>query len=288
MKVYKKGEATPAEAEAPVKKAKPASTAVVAAPASGNLPALPGEWANKLAEHAKDESAKETPETQAFSLRAGVLSFNGQPMPDNKMRVVVAASAFENALFISKFDPNNIVSPLCFALAENDEDLKPHDNSFKKQGGEDGMCLGCEHAEWGSDPNSPSGRGKACKSVRRLGLIPEDALFEGLSKAQVAMLRVPVTSVANWATYVHTLAATAKRPVWSVVTEITVKPDPKKQFTVNFEAVDAINDGAMLDEMSDVRRRAAQAISVPYGMMTEEQYKAITEEEEKPKAKRKF
>jgi hypothetical protein len=265
---------------------KEAKTEVVPA-GQTNLPALPAEWETALAASAKDDTAKEVPAVQAFSLRAGVLSYNGQPMPENKMNVIIMAASFENALFISKFDPSNIISPLCFALSESGDDMAPHENSYKPQGGEEHVCLGCEFGEWGSDKNSPSGRGKACKEVRRLALIPADALTDDISKAQVAMLRVPVTSVANWAQYVHMLAATAKRPTWSVVTEIKVIPDPKKQFQVLFNPVDAINDGAMLEALQARRAGAMQAVLNPYGMMTEEQYKVATEPPPEPK-KRKF
>lgn len=246
------------------------------------MPALPAEWEKKLALHAKDDTAKEVPATQAFSLRAGVLSYNGQAMPENKMSVVVLASAHEHAFFINKFDPGNIISPLCFSLSEEGEEMVPHDNSYKKQ---NETCLGCPQAEWGSDENSPSGRGKACKEVRRLAVIPAEPLDE-IAKAQVAMLRIPVTSVANWASYVHMLAATAKRPAWSVVSEVKVVPDPKKQFQVQFAPVDAINDTAILEGLQASRTRAAQAVMNPYGMMTEEQYKEVTAPA--PVKKRKF
>jgi hypothetical protein len=73
-----------------------------------------------------------------------------------------------------------------------------------------------------------------------------------------------------------------------VVTEIKVVPDPKKQFQVQFSPVDFVNDSAKLKEIQANRTRAVQAVLNPYGMMSEEQFKAITEEEEKPKAKRKF
>src|SRR3954466_5161179 len=84
--------------------------------------ALPEDWQTSLAADAKDDTATEQTAMQAFSLRAGVLSYNSQPLPDNKINVIVVASAFEKAMFISKFDPNNIVPPLCFALSANGED----------------------------------------------------------------------------------------------------------------------------------------------------------------------
>lgn len=251
----------------------------------GGLPALPEEWEEQLAVAAKDEAAQEQPTTQAFSLRAGQLSYNGQVMPDNKMRVIVVAYSFENAFFINKFDPNNIIPPLCFALSEDGKDMEPHDNSRKKQ---NETCLSCPQAEWGSDENSPSGRGKACKEVRRLAVIPDQALEDGIDKAAIAMLRVPVTSVRNWSEYVHTLSAIAKRPAWTVVTEISVVPDAKNQFAVKFTPVDAVVDPEQLTLLQAARQRALQSVMNPYAMMTDEQFKEITEEAAKPAKKRKF
>jgi hypothetical protein len=250
-----------------------------------SLPALPNEWATELAAAAKDASAVEQPQVQSFSLKSGVLSYGGQALPGNKVEVIVLASAFENAMFINKFDPNNIVPPLCFALSPDGEDMEPHDGAYKKQ---NETCLGCAQAEWGSDPNSPSGKGKMCKETRRLALIPADALDEGVGKAQIALLRVPVTSVNKWSSYVQTLAATAKRPAWAVVTEISVVPNQKNQFEVNFRPVDAINDTELLTELKAASKSALAAIMTPYATMTEEQFKMITEPEEKPRKKAKF
>lgn len=273
MKVFKKAES----------KTKTA-TAVAVRPTTTAL-ALPEEWESKLALQAKDEAAVEQPGVQAFSLRAGVLSYNGQAMPDNKIRVIVLASSFERALFISKFDPNAITPPLCFALSEDGNEMAPHDGSYKKQSE---LCAICEHNVWGSDTNSPSGKGKACKETRRLACIPEDALTNGISKAAVAMLRVPVTSVIKWSHYVHEVSAVSKRPVWTIVTEISVEANPKTQFMVNFNAVDAINDVNQLRALEDSRTRAMQMIMSPYGTMSKEQYEDATTEKPKVAARRKF
>ena len=267
----------------PRKKEVEEATTAVAVRKSTSV-ALPQKWQDSLAKDAKDASALEQPEIQAFSTRAGVLSFNGNAMPDNKMNGIILASSFVNSLFINKFDPNNIVSPLCFAMSATGEDMAPHNNSFKPQ---NESCDGCEHAEWGSDVNSPSGRGKACKETRRFAIIAQDAL-EDLAKAQIAIFSVPVTSTAAWGNYIHTLAATAKRPPWSVITEISLVADPKKQFRVQFEAVDVINDDETLDALNDLRQKAQQAVEVPYGMMTQEQFDEIQAEKNKPKKVRKF
>jgi hypothetical protein len=259
------------------------TTAVVAR--KSTAVALPQKWQDELAKGAKDASALEQPETLAFSTKSGVLSYNGTPMPDNETNVIILAAGFLNSLYINKFDPNNIVSPLCFAVNATGEEMSPHENSFKPQ---NEGCVGCENAEWGSDENSPSGRGKACKETRRLAVIPASALEEGLDKASIAILNVPVTSVGSWGNYVHTLAATAKRPAWSVITKVKLVPDVKNQFKMVFEAVDVINDGETLESMASLRDKAMQSALTPFAMMSQEQFDAIQAEKEKPVKKRKF
>ena len=282
---------------------KPKAATQVATIEQNTEVALPEDWQTALADEAKDDTAVEQTDMQAFSLRAGVLSYNDQPMPNNTMRCIVVASAFEKAMFISKFDPNNITPPLCFALAPDGDKMVPHENSYVKQGPNDTddkgkeiagteKCTGCAQLEWGSDPNSPSGRGKMCKETRRLGIIPEDALTDGVAKSRAAMLRIPVTSVANWSSYVHLVAATLKRPVWSVVTEIKVEPDPKKQFQVLFSVVDKVQDTNILAELQPMRERVQKSVMNPYALMTEGQYKVIMAPPPPPpsgaKAKKKF
>jgi len=249
------------------------TTDVVVVEPRKQFPALPADWKEELAAEAKDAAALEVPSAQAFSTRAGVLSYNGQAMPDNQVDGVILEAAFFNSMYINKFDPNNTFSPLCFAMSPNGEDMEPHENSYKPQAG---ACGECEQMEWGSDPNSPSGRGKMCKETRKLALISADDLANGIDKAPIVTISVPVTSVENWGGYVNLLAATAKRPVWSLVTRIKLTPHPKKQFVMSFEAVDAINDPEMLTSLKDKKLLASKIALSPFAMMSEEQYKEIT------------
>jgi len=265
--------------------AKPQTTEVAVVNPKSAAVSLPADWQEELANQAKDAAAKEVPSAQSFSTRGGILSYNGQAMPDNYVDVVIVGSAFINAMYINKFDPNNIVSPLCFSISENGEDMAPHENSFKPQCD---TCGDCEMQEWGSDPNSPSGRGKMCKETRRLAVIAAEELGEegGIEKAPIVTMNVPVTSTENWGGYVNMLAATAKRPPWSVVTRVQLKPHPKKQFVMEFSAVDAINDTETLGAIKDKRELGMRAVAVPFQAMSEEQYNEITAP--KPEKKRKF
>ena len=58
----------------------------------------------------------------------------------------------------------------------------------------------------------------------------------------MAALRTPVTSVRGFATYLQKVASATKRPLSAVVTRISVVPDAKTQFKLNFDFVRAIED----------------------------------------------
>lgn len=254
------------------------STAVVPRKTTEIAP-LPKEWQKELEQSAKDEAAVEAPAAANFSLRAGVLSFDGNAIPGNEMDVVAMASIHERAFYDQDFDPDVPRSPVCFALSEDGDDMKPHDNSLHKQ---HETCEGCPRDEWGSDLKG--GRGKACKEVRRLCLLPANQL-DVPEKATLANLRVPVTSVKNWGNYVHLLAATVKRPPWSVITTVTVKPNVKTQFQVDFEVSGGINELPLLEKLKALRDKAFKLVSVPYSVAEEE---APAPEPQKKGAKKKY
>jgi hypothetical protein len=190
-----------------------------------------------------------------FSTQAGVLKFDGQPMPSNQMAVVILADIMENSFYDGPYDPDNPASPVCFAFGHEEEEMEPHekvdqDPYFARQNPE---CHDCPRNEWGS---ADTGRGKACKNVMRLALIPAGAykpkgtgrnpsydleLYEDVSdfaKSEVAFLKLPVMSVKNYSKYVKALAADVNRPPFGVFTNIYIEPDPKAQYVVRFELID--------------------------------------------------
>jgi hypothetical protein len=141
--------------------------------------------------------------------------------------------------------------------------MGPLDNVEKKQSDK---CSTCPKNEWGSSTNG--GKGKACRETRRLLVIPADSIssVDAIKTAEVAALRPPVTSLRNYANYVQTIAATLKRPPLAVITEISVSPDPKTQFKVNFKMLKAIDDaeiiGALLERSKAETERALASAGV--------------------------
>jgi hypothetical protein len=224
-------------------------------------------WADEMAKYAVAVAKQESPSSSYISLRSGVLSYQGQPVPNNKLSVVILDYAFENTLYEGKYDPNNVRSPICFAIGMPDQDnLAPHELSEKPQH-ED--CDGCPNMKWGSDPNG--GRGKACQERRRLIMIPATAAesADGILAAEVAVMKLPVTSVKGWGQYVNTIATLNRRPPFALITQIGTVPNAKSQFNVTFTAQGALPDGVMTAIMQK-REAVRSTLLKGYDPSTEE------------------
>jgi len=219
-------------------------------------------WDEKLAARAQmAKKAEASVSTGNFiSLKGGIMSYMGNAVPGNKLNVIVVDSILENHFFEGKYDPNTPQSPSCYAFGRDEDEMAPHE---KVEAPQNDICKGCSQNEWGS---AETGKGKACKNVRRLAVITEDTLdkgIEGITDADVAYIKLPVTSVKAWAGYVNQLAATNKPPL-AFVTEISVVPDASSQFKVQFKAVSEIDDGELIGALLDKADAAEQLIAFPY------------------------
>lgn len=225
--------------------------------AAGTSLAMPADVMAALAKEAKDQSASERPSISRISLKSGVMSYAGAPVPGNKLEAVILAASYRNVYYADRFDANNVVSPNCFALSSTDADMAPHSNVSHP---EHPTCEGCKNNEWGSDPIG--GRGKACKQTRRLVLLPGAAVEKGVQDvltAEQAILDLPVTSVRNYSQYVNALAASANVPTYAAIAQISVVPDAKTQFKVMFQPMRVLPS---LDLLNAVKRRLEGAASL--------------------------
>ena len=231
-----------------------------------------------LAKLAKKATKVEKPTTSAIGVRAGVLNYNGNAVPQNKLECIIIASTHANAYYEDAFNPNDIKSPVCYAYSPDPDEVEmvPHPKSSKPQSDK---CETCPMNQWGSDPKG--GRGKACKNTRRLAIIPADVTAADVQTAEVATLNLPVMTVSKmWTPYVHKLATLYQRPPLAFKTVIGTKPDPKSQFLITFDdagPVDAELLGALI-----AKAESAQP-------MLEREYEPNAEKsEQKPAGKSKF
>jgi hypothetical protein len=224
--------------------------------------AIPDDMMAMLAAEAKAAAAVERPAISRISLKSGVMSYAGAPVPGNKLEAVILAASFRNVFYAGRYDANNIVSPNCFALDVSDAGMAPHGNVSHP---EHPTCAGCKNNEWGSDPNG--GRGKACKQTRRLVLLPGHAVETGVDAvktAEMAILDLPVTSVRNYSQFVNALAASANVPTYAAIAQISVIPDAKTQFKVMFQPMRVLPSMDMLTAMK-TRLEGAKLLSIePY------------------------
>src|ERR1051326_6041004 len=88
-------------------------------------------WDEELAKHAAAASEKEVIGGKQLSARAGILNIAGEPVAGKKL--IVLASVFQNTFYEEKFDPDNVQSPSCAAVAEEQDQLAPADTVEFKQ-----------------------------------------------------------------------------------------------------------------------------------------------------------
>jgi len=224
-------------------------------------------WDAELAKYAAEAAAVTSAATGNFiSFRGGVISVDKNPVPGNKLECVVTGHVFENAFYGGDFDADNPTPPVCFAFGIKEDDMKPHEKSSDPQ---HPQCTGCPQNEWGS---ADKGNGKACKNIRRLGLIPADAVENGtIEEATILYAKTPVTSSKAWDGYVRQVTDTLRRPPFAVVTSITAAPDPKKQFVVSFALSEKIDDSEAFGQLVAKHKQTMKEIDFPYTPMSEEE-----------------
>ncbi len=202
---------------------------------------------------------------QFFGTRGGILTFNGAPIKDNKMQVIIVDHILANMYYPEKFNSKDPKPPVCYAFGRNDKELAPHEKSGDKQ---HEQCQGCPQNEWGT---ADTGVGKACKNSRRLACISASALDkpDSIPDAPAAYLGVPVTSIKGWAGYVRQVADTFGVPPLGVVTEVSLVPDAKDQFKMVFRCVERVNDKKALTHLLAKSKVIAKEIAFPFPELEE-------------------
>lgn len=206
--------------------------------------ALPQDWQSELAKKANESAANVRPASSVISLKSGIVSYQGVQAPDNKLDVVIIGFAQEHTYYGAKYDPDNVSSPDCYALAPSDmeeRDIIPAENVENPQNAD---CHSCPQLQWGSQMrDGKPGKGKACQQRYRLIAIPASALTsaETVLGAEAAIIKLPVTSGKVWAQYLQTVASVYKRPEWGVITTVSAKPDVRTQFKAVFTVADVVD-----------------------------------------------
>lgn len=233
---------------------------------------LPVTWEEELAKYAKEESAQEANAGGGtfFSTRAGQLALNGVPFAGNQVACVVLDAVLENVYYEGDYDPDAPQPPKCFAFGRDEAEMAPHE--AVGQNAEAEACADCPKNKWGT---ADKGKGKACRNVRRLALIPagtidqETGVFapfkdpKKLEQAEIAYLKLAVMSVKGYANYVKQVAGAFSRPLWAMYTLVKVVPDPKAQHKTLFTALGKVPD-ELIPVLKQRHQAAGTTIEFPY------------------------
>lgn len=192
-----------------------------------------------------------------LTFKGGALKFRGQELADNRAELIVLDAVLENQFYEDAFDPDAPANPTCFAFGRELGEMKPHPTAPKPQ---HETCAGCLNNAWGS---GDKGRGKACKNVNRLAVVPwsENMTGEQVRAAEIAFAKLPVTSVKNFAAYVNNLALKTNRPPFAFVTELAVERDAKTQFQVKFNMLHALDKKLLSDVFARVKEAEKVIVS---------------------------
>lgn len=213
-------------------------------------------WDAELAAFAQESAAKEVVGGSFLSFKSGILAFQGSPIPGGKLEVVVVGDCHENTYYDQPYDADNPISPACFAFSEDGKNMAPHPDCADPQNKD------CATCRWNQYKSADNGKGKKCRNIRRLALLPADQLDSG--DVELAFAKIPPTSVENFATLKLKVANTMHRPLWAAVSTISSAPHVKKQVEVSFNYVSNITDGKVLQMLKDKVETIQNALQVPY------------------------
>jgi len=165
-------------------------------------------WKEKALAKAKAKQASRPVggDNPVISIKGGVFTYNGAPMPET-INVVVLDEIMENSVYREKFKENEFKSPMCYAFSEPMSiaegelgvGMKPHPKSTEPQSVD---CASCPKNQFGSDRDG--GAGKDCGNRRRLMVMAADNL-DDLDKAMIALIKVPPTGLKAWDAYCNWL-----------------------------------------------------------------------------------
>lgn len=194
-------------------------------------------------------------------------------MPD-ALNVVILDYVFENADYgDAVYDKENPQPPVCSAVADEEKDLIPSEDSIDKQ------ADSCEECPLNRYKSADNNKGKHCKNRRRLALM--DADHEDPTDAPVLLLKIPPTGLVNWKKYRSELENVRKIMPYGCVTRITMDKtfdNPIVKFEFVAEVENPVLGNAILDNRDKISEDLRAAVDVTFDN---------DDDDDKPKSKKK-
>ena len=218
-------------------------------------------WQERMKSITRATQQAEKPQGGFISFKGGRMTFNDEILPGDKINCIIVDYRFDNEFYPEKYDPKKKVSPVCFAITKPGEVLAPHKDAEDPQ---NDTCEGCLRNEWGSALDG--GKGKACKTSRRLHIIAADDATspDDIAKASVMSMIPPATSVENFQTCMNQITNVLDTAMFGAVVEISVKPHDRFLYQVHFKVLQQIQNEEMLQALlARHEQQAARDITYP-------------------------
>ena len=125
----------------------------------------------------KEEAAhlKETlsaPSSNKISTKGKLFTLPDGSTNNGPLECVILDYLSYNSWYPGAYDPQNLSAPSCWAIGRVVADLAPSEHAPDKQGTTCDENGDCPQAKWNS---AAVGKGKACKNIRRLIIVPPGA-----------------------------------------------------------------------------------------------------------------
>jgi len=211
-------------------------------------------WESKLAEMARDESAKEVStdsDSITWPMGGGTFEYKGSEL-GNTMSVIIVDSTYVNTFYDRPIDTDNLCPPACFAIGDIQGDMVPDESSPVAQAD---SCAECEKNEFYSAAGG--GKGKACRNGRKLAVLDPEA------EEVVAYMNIPPTSIKAYSGHVKKVEAKYKRPVFAVITDLGFD-DNVDYAKLTFDFVETIENPEVMQRIMDVRENNAEIMRKPF------------------------
>jgi len=237
-----------------------------------------GSLAKQLEDQAEQAANMErgAPMGRNFSFKGGQMVFDGAPVKDNEVVVIIAGAVIAKTFYEGDYDADNPEPPVCFAFDTDPDNLAPIPEDVADL--QNDVCATCEWNKFGS---ADRGKGKACKDARRLALLPAGTIQRNgdleliedpkeLAKAELGFAVLPPTSLTPYATFVRQVANTMKRPPHGIYAIMKCNADSKNQFVISWEVIDLVDEKCLAVVM-DRHEEAMKALVQPYTYPTDEE-----------------
>lgn len=239
-----------------------ASTAIVAPPTEAELAQLTPE--------ALEQAARELMGNErvgAFIGTAGAKFRIGNHVLGNTIAGVILGTCYVNALRGSYEPGAPYEQPRCFATAWRENELAPDPKDVH-----DPIAPDCAHCPLAAFGTADKGKGRACRRQKRLAIVPVAAELAASGEVEAShvagapyIVHVPPSSTGVWAGYVQSVMAAHHRPVWAMVTAISLVPNQGKQggFGMEFAAGAPLSIHALAAAQRQIPR-ATELLRAPF------------------------